>query len=155
VDDRARALCRDYIALLAPADALVMAPHRFTMFTVFIQNHEQGEHGLSSSHGRHVLTMFTMVIQEHEHGGHGVCRATGDTMALAGLAAFMLFPVRGVARRIGEKRTPACGERILCPIIHLLYGDTLDFLRDHWRLPSNSVDLVYLDPPSTPTPITT
>ena len=35
----------------------------------------------------------------------------------------------------------------------LYYGDNLDILRQY--VPDESVDLIYLDPPSTPTPPTT
>lgn len=33
------------------------------------------------------------------------------------------------------------------PDNHLLYGDNLDFLRNHEKLPTGSVDLICLDPP--------
>jgi len=33
------------------------------------------------------------------------------------------------------------------PENYLLHGDNLDFLRDHEKLPTGSVDLIYLDPP--------
>ena len=44
---------------------------------------------------------------------------------------------------------------LLPPVNRLLFGDNLGWLRDTREFPDASVDLEYLDPRSTPTPITT